>query len=104
MGGQQEDDVPCPLQYFGEDWASIKGRLPPTPPPSSTSSRRTSFYHDLSHIRRGVEIAGVKILATTLPEKCGDKEQSCKVELIEMVLVDEIETIIDASESEGDSN
>ena len=60
----QEDDVPCLLQYFGEEWATM-GQLPPTPPlstPSSLLSRGTSLYHSASH-RGGVEIAEVKNLA-----------------------------------------
>ena len=32
----QKDDVPCLLQYFGEEWASM-GQLPPTPPLSTPS-------------------------------------------------------------------
>jgi len=104
----QEDNVLCPLQYFGEDWASM-GQLPPTPPPSSTSSRRTSLYHNASHNRRGVEIAGVKNLAsrTTEPGTCGENRQ-CKEEreeeLLEMVLADEVKTTIHTSSSDDDGN
>ena len=105
-----EGVVPCLLQYFGEEWASM-GQLPPSPPlssPSSLLSRRTSVYHSAGH-RGGVEIAGVKNLGTRIaePGKCGEKGQLCKEEkeeekLLEVVLAHEVETIIDALESDDD--
>ena len=103
-----EGVVPCLLQYFGEEWASM-GQLPPTPPlssPSSLLSRRSSGYHSAGH-RGGVEIAGVKNLATRIAEseKCGEKGQLCKEEeedekLLEVVLAHEV----DATESDDDDD
>ena len=103
-----EDFVPCLLKYFGEEW-DLMGQLPPTPPlssPSSLLSRRTSLHASAGH-RGGVEITGVKNLALRLaePEKCEETEQLCKEEEekepLETVLADEVETIIDASESDN---
>ena len=106
-----EGVVPCLLQYFGEEWASM-GQLPPSPPlssPSSLLSRRSSGYHSAGH-RGGVEIAGVKNLATRMAEseKCGEKGQLCKEgeekKLLEVVLAHEVETIVDATESDDDDD
>ena len=104
-----EDVVPCLLKYFGEDWSSMC-QLPPTPPlssPPSLLSMRTSLHTSADH-RGGAKIAGVKQLAARIPvpEKCGEKGQLCKEkeDLLEVVLVDEVETIIDSSESDDDGN
>ena len=78
-----EDAVPCHvLQYFGEEWASL-GQPPPTPPlssPSSLLSRCTSLIYPSTAHRGGLDIAGVKNLATRKegPEKFEEKDQLYK--------------------------
>ena len=104
-----EGVVSCLLQYFGEEWASMR-QLPLTPPlssPSSLLSRRTSVYRSAGH-REGAKIAGVKNLASnTQPERCEEKGKLCKEDKEEekhpqVVLVHEVETIIYALESDDD--